>query len=885
MLKVSQKYSIVVSLVLLSIILISGCGGDSSNYSGVIATATPPPVISSATATPVPTVMSDVSGYVYNITSTDPEGTNGVIITDVPVNTTDSAGNASLISQVSTYMQSEEPTEWATSNCQEAYSQLITALSGCQPATGSSVTSSYSDPNSSGLSVNAEGYFSGQLPVVANQSNVDLEVSSNEDDAYDVETITSSGLAASSTSGLECCPKRIIALPGDIALFEVCSSENLKTAKLSFTLNNTSIGYVSPPVYLCVFGKNKYTKAYGFIYFKRNLTTPIDTIITAKTNTGLSLDIPVEVVKSTASISGKVFVGNKQLIKGYVKSLGPKAYCKLDSAGNYSLPKVYRGHDRKVCAVWYTLENGKKVKHKQVKVIDFFNGDVSGFNFGEEATPTPIATPTETPTPRPPWDSYYNTKVSNVIYQINQWEKEGISKEETIQKTIDWLNGNNQDLPKPEGISKASKFLPYNEKVIWIDFDDGMGVSLNLEDDIALPDHISNSKIKAQNSDIYKDNNKEKRSSVKLKSTASTVRSANTIILDSFMWNHQEEDKLIWEPQGFDYIVGDDPYNADTVSGKIGKKLEEIYSKYPNIKITRKLVTKSNFEYDPNIIYYHPRPPEDDPNALVITCKLRSDYLMVRPDDFKHFDQYGIIYIDAHSDGIGIECSVLCENDTYLKTWMGLDPNGTTSTMWHYGHENAQKDKSFWYINFDKSTENGYYIPVIMLTPYWIGCNEDPFLYDPDKYQDFKNSLVFLNCCMGSASFLTLCFHYENNIGGNLTKGADFFIGPENKAFGSWTSAYAYHFFYYMINHLTKPICIPGFEDTGDMLSNNYYPMSAKEAYDSLKKYNVDPDPLKDKYLKDKNGKLIDGASGVMRCYTIDKEIYFPAPAEITVKK
>jgi hypothetical protein len=76
-LKTNKKYFIF-SLLLLGI-FISGCGGDNSNYSGVIATATPPPAISAATSTPVPTVMAEVSGYAYTITSTDPKKTNGVI--------------------------------------------------------------------------------------------------------------------------------------------------------------------------------------------------------------------------------------------------------------------------------------------------------------------------------------------------------------------------------------------------------------------------------------------------------------------------------------------------------------------------------------------------------------------------------------------------------------------------------------------------------------------------------------------------------------------------------------------------------------------------------------------------------------------------------------
>jgi len=873
MLQTGKTFPILLSF-LLAIILIAGCGGDNSTYSGVIATATPPPVISAATATPVPTVMAEVSGYVYTIPSTDPEGTNGVIITDVPVNTTDSAGNASLVSQVSTYLQSEEPTEWATSNCQEAYNQLTTVLSGCQPATGSSVTTSYSDPNSAGLSVNAEGYFSGQLPVVANQSNVELEVATNEDEAYDVETITSSGLSAYSTSGLECCPKRIIALPGDIALFEVhSSSENLKSSKLKFTLN-PDIGYVCPPIYLCVFGKNRYTKAYSFVYFKRNLDTPTSAVIMAKTNTGLSLDIPVEVVKSTASISGKVFT-SKQLIKGYVKSLGPKAYCKLDSSGNYSLPKVYKGHDRKIVAVYWVMENGKKVKHKQVKVIDFFNADVTGFNFGEEATPTPTATetPTVTPTPRRPLDQYYTTKVSNTIYQFKQW-KSSVGTDQAIQDTVDWLNGKNQEIPVPEGIQDAT-IIPDENHTIWINFKDGMGFAIDFNENML---HATVNKA-LHTSNLTNKNLKEKKKKNILSSSIKynnfpTVRNTNILIIDTVMWELQDAEDQWLKEYGIDILGGSkDPYNAPyTVSGEIVKELRN-----NGYNVTHKVITKDTFDYIPGSYPY-----PDNPDKEVFSCNLKNSTNMVRPEDFKNLDQYGIIYFHVHGSPLGLDCGIFCENDEYIQNWIGIDPNSPIHPRWFYANEIAKQTKpGTWYITFCEAP-NGCFVPHLFITPYWIGTG-----VNVEQFQDFRNSIIIINAC-AATDISVKCFACSTYMYSN-PKGADICVFQTNKENSSiWGEKYAYYLFHYMMYGFEEPNEVPGYSLPKDTeLPSSNIPMSAMETFNTLNKFKVNPDPFKDNYPKDENGQTPKYANGNMVIYVrdINKEIYFPAPAEITIKK
>jgi hypothetical protein len=650
MLKSGNKYIILLSIIM-TIIIIAGCGGENSGYAGTISTQTPSPVFIASTATPVPTVIADISGYAYNITSTD-EGTNGVIIVDVPINTTDSSGNASLLTQVSTYLQEEEPIEWATSSCQESYNELVTALSGSQPLTNGQITTDFQDPNSSGLSINQNGYFQGQVPVSINENNVELEIMANEDESYDIETTIDSSLSSSSTSKLEVCPKRIFVLSGGVTIFKINSSENLKSSGLTFSINNTSLGYVSKPIYLCIGGKKKYSQAYGYFYAKNNLITPVDTIITAKTNTGLSLDIFVEVVKNTASISGKVFTGDKQLIKGYVKSIGPKAHCKLDSAGNYLLPRTYSGHYRKVVAVWWTLENNKKVKHRQVKVIDFFNENLTGFNFGEEIIPTPTATeaPTATPTLHDFDDPFYTNSMSKVFVQYNQWEAE-VGIEAALQKIIDWLNGNTS-IPHPEEINKAvkDKNNPYK---IHIYFVDGMGVYFEIEQE----------RIELYDNKLKKKNKNTLLLPPRFNKIPSTVSSSKILILAPFVWEEEE--------------------NGSDISLMVYSKIKDDLEK-ANYKVDCVMTRKSDYDIIDNPVT----------KERVLMVKKGCEKNIVTPYDFSHMNDYGIIYIATHSNEQDLVCSLMFSGDPNTNTWMkehykeniSIDPNnGNWGTGWKYG--------------------------------------------------------------------------------------------------------------------------------------------------------------------------------------------------------
>ncbi|MEQ8192225.1 MAG: hypothetical protein ABRQ39_29945, partial [Candidatus Eremiobacterota bacterium] len=95
-------------------------------------------------------------------------------------------------------------------------------------------------------------------------------------------------------------------------------------------------------------------------------------------------------------------------------------------------------------AIWWTSENGQKIRHREERVIDFFDSDLTGFNFG---VPPP---PTATPTFPPPTDKYYDIVTEKIIAQKVKWQQE-LGWKEGLKKTADWLNG---QVPEVPGVRK-----------------------------------------------------------------------------------------------------------------------------------------------------------------------------------------------------------------------------------------------------------------------------------------------------------------------------------------------------------------------------------------------------------------------------------------------
>jgi len=526
--------------ILLSIIfIVVSCGGSDNTFISTNPVTDNP---SSFINTPTPALTSKpVNAYVYisNTSLEDGENIENINTLEIPAVNPDSSDSTPLLTQISN-LQKENPDDWNSTDIKELCNKLGTTLkqSIALPETAKVFTVYQDSLCSSPIPVLNGGYISGQAVVGDTDTNVQLEISLNDDNYFEAETIISSdNLTSKDAIGvtLKSCPEKIVVLPGEVIMYQVYSTTgiNLKEAGLTFSIKNSNLGCITTkPLFLEICGKKKYDKAYGFFYPKKSLTTPIDTVITAKTTSGLQLDIFTEIIKSTASISGKVFTGGKPFIKGYVKSIGPKAFCKIDSSGNYTLPRVFRGHFRKIIATYWIEENGKKIRHREEKIIDFFNSDVSNFNFGEELiTPTPVLTPTPTSTPLSLYDTFYDEKVTKVLRQFNQWQLD-LGTELAAQKTVNWLNGGISEIPIPEEIVEA-KLDPDNHTDIWIYFTDGHKIAL-----VNRPyfyKEIQGVSIKGKESKLKSENLIF--SNVNQK--AGTVGSTRILILAPLMWDER----------------------------------------------------------------------------------------------------------------------------------------------------------------------------------------------------------------------------------------------------------------------------------------------------------------------------------------------------------
>jgi hypothetical protein len=866
--------------------MLSSCGGNP------VATSPVPQqqnsLILSSTPTPTPSLISQpVKGYIYGYNTVTEEGENisNINVLDISAYNQDSSGNVPLVKQFSSYLQEEYPEDWNTPEIQKLYNRLDSALAQYKPLgeydASAKVFSIYQDSQSdTPLSVNSEGQFEGNVLTNEQDSTVKLEVSLGEDDYRETETIVSSSdtlsLSAASGAVLKSCPEKIIALPNDIVIFKVFSDPaiDLKKAGLKFSLNNNSIGCIAPPVYLCVLEKHKYNEAYVFIYIKKNPDTPVDCVISAATGTGLSLNIPLSVVKRCAAISGRVYTGEKPLIKGYVKSIGPKSHCKLDGEGNYSLPAVFLGHERSVIATWWTMDgNGKKVKHREERIIDFFSQDVSGFVFGVPPAPTPTLTPSATPTPRPPYDEFYNEKISEVLSQYDQWKTE-LGVIEANQHTIQWLNGELPDGPPiPDEVAGATSIgNPYD---IWVEFKDGMSECISTSDPII---------IEEQGTDELLSEKEEIKPITYLTATSSnntTVKNADVIMLSPYFW--QKSDK---------YQVEKD----------IRKKLEQnkYYVKCINTNV---IITDSSYSPPPSqmegkdieIVWNNPYSPFPD---KYVKCYVLNWDNIVTPMTLETMGKYGIIYLNAHGGPVNINeqtfdpdnvpsgavfrmsCTIIASTPdpnpnfrTPLDNW--LIENSFKRYRDFFGYHN----KGWWYYrDRELINESGdkKWVKELALTNYY-------FDYLNSKAEtNFEGSLIYWGDCY--------TWHMRNSF-----NTARVYIGNNKSAYSSWAYPFAYDFFYFMM-YGTKncpnidkdsggKLLIPGAPiPAGTPTFDVDEPLDATGALNALTDYyKVNPDPTR--YPVDTEDGYCNYCTAKIWQKDPDEHVYFPVPVIVTVHK
>ncbi len=841
MFKLKRGYFYPAILLIISIgLTIASCGGGNT---GIIpsSNANPnPSEIPNFTPIPILTNVS-VSGYMYagNITTEDGETIPSINVLDVPAYQADSSGNEPFITQFSNSLKQDYPEDWAKPEIQELYAQLNKTLSESKPLpeynVGAQVYSVYDD--SSAIPINSNGYFEDSVLKETTDNNVKLEVALGEDSYTEVETLPSSNILSSSeatNAELKSCPEKIFAFPGEIVIFRVTANGlNLKSAGLKFVLDNPSIGCVTQPVYLCFFGEKKHQTSYGCLYVKNGLNTPIDTTITAITNSGLSLKIFTEVLKKTGNISGTVFTGDIPLVKGKVKSLGPKACCKLDSAGNYTLPKVFLGHERSVVATWQTSENGQKVRHREEKIIDFFNSDLTGFNFGIK--PTPTSTPTQIPTWLPPGDPYINDTMSKVWGQFVQWLGK-YGEEQAREMTLKWLNGELKEPPRPENIIKAIGF----NKGITLYFSNGMtmGFSATLDDPMGIQDlMIKASTPHHPQKEIKKDKeqlNKQEQEKV------NTFNSARTLILAPLEFNYCS---LFRSPgiKSFQWDI------ADNLMQK-GYEVDAIRTSDNTLTINYPPPPNPNNQ-DPNhYIDIQQVPPgtglwylfHKGTNAK-LTFNIKDPNNLVKPSDFinRNLKNYGIISIISHTDensmhGRGIQCSP-CETDNQdLIEWQ-LDNISNNCDV------NLNGD-GFWYTTYVLYKELNPQTGICDVYPYYVIF----LLPKVFEKQDFnKDSLVFIDSCLSWDTYKDM---FSN-------KPVKVFMGYQERVTAEISARHTYEFF----SKLTglDPNTVPvSFGKALNNLTNNPYPNDPQHA--TLAIY---PDP----------NQLL--------------ETYFPTPVTITVEQ
>ena len=156
---------------------------------------------------------------------------------------------------------------------------------------------------------------------------------------------------------------------------------------------------------------------YGIFYANPGLTTPIDTTITASTTTGLTLSIFTEVIGSSASIRGHVGGAGVVPVFGFVYSFGCRAFDCLDEAGDYHLSSVFQGHNRKVVAIyWLVQPDGAWKKYREERVINFFDGNLTGLICRRRSQPTPTSFPLT--------EEFYSHTAKRVLMQKEKWAEE-----------------------------------------------------------------------------------------------------------------------------------------------------------------------------------------------------------------------------------------------------------------------------------------------------------------------------------------------------------------------------------------------------------------------------------------------------------------------------
>jgi len=775
-------------------------------------------------------ITKDVSGYIYYSPSPeDSEIDKRFVILNAPL-----TGDDSFLNQLSSYFQESNPEFWNSSEMQALYGTMSSEMAKWIPLPAYSPDARlygiYQDSKSgSPINVNSDGYFETSLQVKPTDANVSFEVVTGDSACYPVEGVSTSDITISEegTTELISCPEQVITLPGWFVIFAVRGEPavNLKDSGLAFTLNDPSVGWVTDPFYLKCMGAWNYNIAYGIFLAKPGLSTPVSTTITAQTVTGLSINIFTEVVKSCASLSGHV--GGAGVIPefGFVYSLGFDAFSCLDEAGNYTLDKVFQGHFRNVTAVYWIQENGVLTKHREERVINFFDGDLVNFDLPEGIQPTPTISPYY----------YYDPQMITILDQLKRWEKQ-FGVEYASQQGLDWLNGRLSDgATVPEGVIGARISEIHNVNyVIEVLFVDGAKFCVDFRDANEIIDNSQINQVVKNN--IHIEDNLINTSQVP-PPEADVIK--DVLILSPFGWQWSSNrpsvvedfaDELTSLPQYTrvekgtpDAITRSDGVQViDITFGEVIHTLAPTATPAPAGTPTATPYPETSY-----FLFMNP-----DPNLTITSNDI------VTPQDYDKIGDYDMVYIISHMRGDGlVACPAVRDSQQVVDFQNQMAGSPGVAFMW-----------------YDIS-------PVYIEHRYITTVDLGPAYFQNLRPNNFNPPLLVYICACGSAKDTCIM---PNTF---VNRGVKLYLGHNlAETYSDWEIPLSYYLFHYMLYGVTgvwedyevvyypQPYEVNGFNPFGPWGGNvepgwtvpNNRPMNVQEALETLRYYNVSPSTSSD---------------------------------------
>jgi len=479
------------------------------------------------------------------------------------------------------------------------------------------------------------------------------------------------------------------------------------------------------------------------------------------------------VVKSCGSIAGHVGGAGVVPVCGFVYSLGFDAFDCIDEAGNYQLKKVFKGHFRKVVAVYWVQVNGQLVKHREERTIDFFNGDLTGFDLPEGVQPTP--------TFPPPPNAYYDYFTGQIMEQKDIWQQE-LGLESGRQKTVDWLNNEVADFPLSSELAaviKGAGMDKINSAAMWYNFKNGYEVIIM--DDTLFSEDVTGVCYEETSSELQADYSPSLQSSgapafIKNTKVLMLGPKALELTIDTGHKMFDPTNSLVFafEKKGFEVTP---------------KAILECDASGEGLSHNGIDPVQVEFGVDPNF-------PQDLPGDLVLECKIKDGMrnTVIRPSDFLGMDNYGVIFITAHAFEDAIMVCPRYRNDPDLDSWLAANQ------FYNRNRDNpAVPGPGTWCEVFAPCSVLRVSSHFAQKVPYYrgIGLSHDFFANNYSE-GDFNGSLVFV-CACSSWDFVDIKGENASLPSPRPFSGADYFLGYHGLYDFRNVGRFPYDFFCYML--------------------------------------------------------------------------------------